>query len=119
MQRDSRQLVETYQDLGFLLPGADIDRIVEAQSTVLNHVWGRKLLELSRPDPREVQELTSEFRDLLFDMPFQIPQDFIYLGRAFGMVMGLVSQLNPDINRLASSRKVWAGTAANSKSRAV
>lgn len=98
MQRDSRQLVETYQDLGFLLPSADIDRIVEAQSTVLNHVWGRKLLELSRPDPREVQELTSEFRDLLFDMPFQIPQDFIYLGRAFGMVIGLVSQLNPDIN---------------------
>jgi predicted unusual protein kinase regulating ubiquinone biosynthesis (AarF/ABC1/UbiB family) len=98
MQRNSRQLVETYQDLGFLLPGADVDRIIEAQAIVLNHIWGRKLLELSRPDPREVQELTREFRDLLFDMPFQIPQDFIYLGRAFGMVIGLVSQLNPDIN---------------------
>jgi predicted unusual protein kinase regulating ubiquinone biosynthesis (AarF/ABC1/UbiB family) len=98
MQRDSRQLVETYQDLGFLLPGADLERIVEAQTTVLNHMWGKKLLEISRPDPKEVQELTSEFRDLLFDMPFQIPQDFIYLGRAFGMVTGLVSQLDPDIN---------------------
>ncbi len=98
MQRDARQLVETYQDLGFLLPGADIDRIIEAQSTVLNRIWGRKLLELSRPDPKEVQELTSEFRDLLFDFPFQIPQDFVYLGRAFGMITGLVSQLNPDIN---------------------
>jgi predicted unusual protein kinase regulating ubiquinone biosynthesis (AarF/ABC1/UbiB family) len=42
--------------------------------------------------------LTSEFRDLLFDFPFQVPQDFIYLGRAFGMVMGLVSQLNPEID---------------------
>ena len=98
MQRDSRQLVETYQDLGFLLPGADVNRIVEAQATVLNHIWGKKLLELSRPDPKEVQELTSEFRDLLFDFPFQIPQDFIYLGRAMGMVMGLVSQLDPEIN---------------------
>jgi predicted unusual protein kinase regulating ubiquinone biosynthesis (AarF/ABC1/UbiB family) len=98
MQRDSRQLVETYQNLGFLLPGADIERIVEAQATVLNHMWGKKLLEMSRPDPKEVQELSSEFRDLLFDMPFQIPHDFIYLGRAFGMVIGLVSQLNPDIN---------------------
>ena len=98
MQRDARQLVETYQDLGFMLPGADIDRIVEAQATVLNRIWGRKLLEISRPDPKEVQELSSEFRDLLFDFPFQIPQDFIYLGRAFGMVVGLVSQLNPEIN---------------------
>lgn len=98
MQRDSRQLTEAYQDLGFLLPGADIDRIVEAQSVVLDHIWGRKLLDLAQPDPKEMQELTSEFRDILFDFPFQIPQDFIYLGRALGMVSGLLSQLDPEIN---------------------
>ncbi len=98
MQRDARQLTEAYQDMGFLLPGADTERIVEAQSTVLDHIWGRKLLDISRPDPKEVQAITSEYRDLLFDFPFQIPQDFIYLGRAFGMVMGLVSQLDPEIN---------------------
>lgn len=98
MQRDARQLTEAYQDLGFFLPGADIDRIIEAQSTVLDHIWGRKLLDISRPDPKEVQEITSEYRDLLFDFPFQIPQDFIYFGRALGMVMGLVSQLDPEIN---------------------
>ncbi len=98
MQRDARQLTEAYQDLGFLLPGADIERIIEAQSIVLDHIWGRKLLDLSKPDPREMQELTIEFRDILFDFPFQIPQDFIYLGRALGMVSGLLSQLDPDIN---------------------
>lgn len=98
MQRDARQLTEAYQDLGFLLPGADIERIIEAQSVLLDHIWGRKLLELARPDPKEIQELTSEFRDVLFDFPFQIPQDFIYLGRALGMVSGLISQLDPDIN---------------------
>ncbi len=98
MQRDARQLTEAYQDLGFFLPGADTERIIEAQAILLDHIWGRKLLELSRPDPKEIQELTSEFRDILFDFPFQIPQDFIYLGRALGMVMGLISQLDPDIN---------------------
>ena len=98
MQRDARQLTEAYQDLGFLLPGADIERIIEAQSVLLDHIWGRKLLDLARPDPKEMQELSSEFRDVLFDFPFQIPQDFIYLGRAFGMVMGLISQLDPEIN---------------------
>ena len=55
-------------------------------------------LELAQPDPKELQELTREFRDLLFDFPFQIPQDFIYLGRALGIVSGLISQLNPEIN---------------------
>jgi len=97
-QRDARQLTEAYRDLGFFLPGADIDRIAEAQEVILNQVWGRKLLDLTRPDPREVEQIGREFRDLLFEMPFQIPQDFIYLGRAFGMLMGLVSQLDPQIN---------------------
>ena len=97
-QKDARQLTEAYDNLGFFLPGADLERIIEAQDTVLNRIWGRNLLELARPDPREVQELGKEFRDLLFDFPFQVPQDFIYLGRAIGMMSGLVSLLDPQIN---------------------
>ena len=96
--RDARQLTEAYQDLGFFLPGADTERIIEAQTVLLDRIWGRKLLDLANPDPKEVQELTGQFRDLLFDFPFQIPQDFIYLGRALGMVSGLISQLDPEIN---------------------
>lgn len=97
-QRDARALTDAYKELGFFLPGADFERIIEAQETVLNRIWGRNLLELARPNPDEVQELGQEFRDLLFDFPFQVPQDFIYLGRALGMVSGLVSLLNPEIN---------------------
>lgn len=97
-QRDARQWTEVGRDLGFFLPGADLDRITEAHEALLNHIWGRKLLDLARPDPREVAELSREFRDLLFDLPFQLPQDFIYLGRALGMISGLISKLDPQIN---------------------
>lgn len=97
-QRDAAQLTAAYDDLGFFLPGADLERITEAQTAVLDQIWGRNLLDLARPDPAEVQALGQEFRDLLFDFPFQVPQDFIYLGRAIGMVSGLVSLLDPEIN---------------------
>lgn len=97
-QRDARQLVDAYRDLGFFLPGADLERIAEAQEVVLNQIWGRNLLDLAQPDPREIEAIGREFRDLLFDFPFQIPQDFIYLGRALGMISGLVSRLDPEIN---------------------
>ena len=97
-QRDGRKLTEAYQKLGFFLPGADLVRIAEAQEAVLDRIWGRNLLDLARPDPAEIEELGQEFRDLLFDFPFQIPQDFIYLGRAMGIVSGLVSQLDEQIN---------------------
>ncbi len=97
-QRDAEQLTEAYSSLGFFLPGADLARITEAQERLLEQIWGRKLLELAQPDPKELEALGHEFRDILFDFPFQIPQDFIYLGRALGIVSGLVSQLNPEIN---------------------
>ncbi|HZD10452.1 MAG TPA: hypothetical protein VE553_03850, partial [Candidatus Binatia bacterium] len=97
-QKDARALTEAYRDLGFFLPGADLDRITEAQARLLDELWGRNLLELTRPDPREVQALTREFRDILFDFPFQVPQDFIYLGRALGILSGLASLLDPHIN---------------------
>jgi predicted unusual protein kinase regulating ubiquinone biosynthesis (AarF/ABC1/UbiB family) len=98
VQRDAEQLTAAYDDLGFFLPGADLERISEAQTAVLDRIWGRDLLDLASPDPQEVQELGQEFRDLLFEFPFQVPQDFIYLGRAMGMISGLVSQLDPEIN---------------------
>lgn len=97
-QRDGRKLTEAYKNLGFFLPGADLVRISEAQEAVLDRIWGRNLLDLARPDPAEIEELGREFRDLLFDFPFQIPQDFIYLGRALGIVSGLVAQLDERIN---------------------
>jgi len=97
-QRDANQLTVAYRDLGFFLPGADLDRITEAQEVVLGHIWGRNLLDLTQPDVREVEAIGREFRDLIYDFPFQIPQDFIYLGRALGMISGLVSRLDPQIN---------------------
>lgn len=98
MQRDASALTDAYADLGFFLPGADLARITEAQTAVLERIWGRNLLDLSQPDPQEIRELSRQFKDLLFEFPFQIPQDFVYLGRAIGMLSGLVSQLDTEIN---------------------
>ncbi|MEM7333387.1 MAG: AarF/UbiB family protein, partial [Chloroflexota bacterium] len=97
-QQDARGLTESYDKLGFFLPGADLERIVEAQTEILERIYGRNLLELARPDPEELKELGEQFRDLLFDFPLQVPQDFIYLGRAIGIVSGLVSMLDEDVN---------------------
>ena len=98
IQRDGSQLTEAYNNLGFFLPGSDLERIAEAQTILLERIWGRNLMELAQPDPQEVQELGQEFRDILFEFPFQIPQDFIYLGRAIGMMSGLMTSLDPEIN---------------------
>ncbi len=97
-QQDARALTEVASDLGFLLPGADLDRISQALASMLAQAWGRTLQELTQPDPAEVQQMMREFKDILFDFPFQIPHDFIYFGRALGLLSGLSSLLDPGIN---------------------
>jgi predicted unusual protein kinase regulating ubiquinone biosynthesis (AarF/ABC1/UbiB family) len=96
--RDTRTYIDAIDRLGFLLPSADLDRIAEAHEQLLNQLQGRALLELTNPDPAEIRQIANRFKDVLFSFPFQIPQNFIYLGRAFGMLSGMSARLDPEIN---------------------
>jgi predicted unusual protein kinase regulating ubiquinone biosynthesis (AarF/ABC1/UbiB family) len=40
-------------------------------------------------------DVAQEFSDLLLSMPFQMPQDFIYLSRAVGILSGMCTGLDP------------------------
>ena len=96
--RDGQGFISTLDELGFFLPSVDLERLAEAQEEVLNQIWGRDLTQLAQPDPAEVRELSLRFKDILFEFPFQVPQNFIYLGRTLGILSGLSAMLNPEIN---------------------
>jgi predicted unusual protein kinase regulating ubiquinone biosynthesis (AarF/ABC1/UbiB family) len=96
--RDARKLVNGYKELGILLPDADVERIVEASEATFNQVWGMNMTQLKNIDYKDVAELGSEFNDLIYAMPFYLPQDFIYLGRAMGILSGLATSLDPHFN---------------------
>lgn len=96
--RDARKLVQSYAQLGFLLPDADTERIEEATKATFDQVWGLSMTEIRNVSYAEARELGREFNDLLFAMPFQVPQDFIYLGRAMGILSGMATSLDPDFN---------------------
>jgi len=98
LSRDAHKLVQSYSELGFLLPGADLDRIEEATAATFNRVWGLSMAEIRDIDFDEMAALGNEFNDLLYDMPFYVPQDFIYLGRAIGILSGMCTSLDPSFN---------------------
>ena len=93
--RDAARLVRAYQRMGVLLPGADIDRIEEAARKAFDRVWGMDMDELNRMQFDEMAALGREFNDLLFELPFQVPQDYLYLGRAVGILFGMATGLDP------------------------
>jgi predicted unusual protein kinase regulating ubiquinone biosynthesis (AarF/ABC1/UbiB family) len=60
--------------------------------------WGKGMDELAQIDMEEIHDFAFEFRDVLYDMPFQLPQDLIFLGRAVGILSGMCVGLDPQIN---------------------
>lgn len=96
--RDPDRLVLAYQTLGVLLPGADLERIRQAESALFDQLWGKSMSELVRIHPREMSHFMRQFRDLMVDMPFQVPTDLIFLGRCVAILSGMCTGLNPDFN---------------------
>jgi len=96
--RDPARLIRSFQAVDALLPGADLDRIIAAQTEVFDRYWGKSMRELRQIDPREAARFAQQFRDLLFELPFQIPENLIYLGRTVAILSGMCTGLSPNFN---------------------
>jgi len=96
--RDAGRMVRAESKLGFFLPGADLTLVEKATEQVFARFYGMTTAELMSMDRRELHTFAHQFRDLLFEMPFQVPHDYIYLGRAAGILSGMCSSLDPAIN---------------------
>jgi hypothetical protein len=98
LARDPARLVRSYNELGFILPGADLTRITEATKAAFDEVWGLSMTEIRDLDFDRASNLAAEFNDLIKSMPFYLPQDFIYLGRTVSILSGMATRLDPDFN---------------------
>jgi len=96
--QDLDRLMRSYQTLGVLLPGADIGRIREAERAVFDRFWGMSMRELTSVDFREMHDFALEFRDLIYELPFQVPSNLIFLGRCVAILSGMCTGLDPDFN---------------------
>lgn len=96
--RDLDRMIQAYQTLEVLLPGADLERIRQAAAAVFDRLWGRNMRELMEMHPREMRHFSRQFRDVLYEMPFQVPSDLIFLGRCIGILSGMCTSLNPEFN---------------------
>lgn len=96
--RNTSRVIKSYQILGILLPHADLEMLEKAEEKIFERFWGLSMSELQNISFKELQEFTLEFRDLIFRLPFQIPQDFIYLARAVGILAGMCTGLDPEFN---------------------
>jgi len=96
--RDSARMVRAYQGAGLLLPGADLARLEEVQSELFDRYWGITMRQAQEIMIDQWENLAREYRDLLFEMPFQIPTDLLFVGRAIAILSGMAIALDPDFD---------------------
>ena len=96
--RDARGWVAACERLGVLLPSADTVILERAITELFDRFGGVGVGELVQTDPRELREFAIRFSEILRTLPFQLPNDFLFLIRALSLISGVASTLNREFN---------------------
>lgn len=96
--RDTGRIVRAYQGAGVLLPGADVARLEQMQAEVLERYSGLSFKEAQQLAMSEWQDMAREYRDIIYEMPFQLPTDLLFVGRAIAILFGMATSLDPDFD---------------------
>ncbi len=100
--RDAARLVRAYESAGVLLPGADLHRLIEIHEDVFERFWGVQMGELREVALSEARYFLRQYRDLLFEVPFQVQVELLFVSRAVGLVSGLATSLDPTFDPWAA-----------------
>ena len=96
--RNAARLIGSYQTLGVLLPSADLKLLEQASTQLFDRFWGMSMGELRNVDHRQMVQFSMQFRDLMYEMPFQLPHNLLLLGRTVAILSGMCTGLDPDFN---------------------
>ena len=96
--RDAARTVKAYKLLNVLLPTADLNLIERAEAQLFDRFWGMSMNELRSINHAEMMQFAMQFRELMYNMPFQLPENLLLLGRTVAILSGMCTGLNPDFN---------------------
>ena len=96
--RNPAKLVASYKTLGVLLPSADLKLLERAEAQMFDRFWGMSMSELRNVSHAEMRQFAMQFRELMYEMPFQLPHDLLLLGRTIGILSGMCTGLDRDFN---------------------
>jgi len=96
--RDAGRMVQAYLAAGVLLPGADLGRLEEAHRALFERFWGVSLGQLREVAFSEAGFFLREYRDILYEAPFQVQVDLLFVSRAVGLLSGMATTLDPEFD---------------------
>lgn len=101
--RDAERMVRSYVAAGVLLPGADLRRLEEVHEELFQRFWGVAIGDLRETAFSEAEYFFRQYRDVLYELPFQVQVDLLFASRAVGLLAGLSTQLDPGFDPWAET----------------
>ncbi|MGB8213772.1 MAG: AarF/UbiB family protein [Anaerolineales bacterium] len=126
--QDAARMVRSFQTLNVLLPDTDLKQLEQMSASMFDMFWGKSMDELRQLSPEEMFRFADRFRDLMYNMPFQLPQNLLLLGRTGAILSGMCTGLDPEFNlwnqvspyatklisqEVGSNWRVWLDEAGN------
>jgi predicted unusual protein kinase regulating ubiquinone biosynthesis (AarF/ABC1/UbiB family) len=68
------------------------------ESDLMERYSGLTMQEAREQAKNEWPELAHEYRDIIYDMPFQFPTDLLFAGRTLAILFGIATSLDPDFD---------------------
>jgi predicted unusual protein kinase regulating ubiquinone biosynthesis (AarF/ABC1/UbiB family) len=96
--KDGARLVQSFRRLDVLLPGADLALIEIASMQLFERFGGMSMGDLKSIDHSEMMSFGLQFRDLMLDLPFQLPENLLMLGRSIAILSGMCTGLDAEFN---------------------
>ena len=96
--QDGARLVKSFKTLDVLLPRADLKLIEIASMQVFDRFGGMSVSDLREIDHAEMMSFGLQFGELLRNLPFQLPENLLLLGRSLAILSGMCSGLDPEFN---------------------
>lgn len=101
--RDAARIVQAYVAAGMLLPGADLRRLEEVHEELFERFWGVRLGSLRDAAFSEAEYFFLQYRDILYELPFQMQVELLFTSRAVGLLAGLSTHLDPEFDPWAET----------------
>jgi predicted unusual protein kinase regulating ubiquinone biosynthesis (AarF/ABC1/UbiB family) len=96
--QDGARLVRAFKTLDVLLPTADLALIERASMAVFDRFGGMAMDELKSIDHSEMMSFGLQFQELMLNLPFQLPENLLLLGRSIAILSGMCTGLEPEFN---------------------
>lgn len=96
--QDAPRLVAAFKSLDVLLPSADTTLLELAAAQVFDRFGGMSMGDLRGISHEEMMSFGLQFRELMVNLPFQLPENLLMLGRSLAILSGMCTGLDPSFN---------------------